>query len=258
MKKYLYILLVFFLASCGGSDDVVENQSNNTSAELEPNRILSFYAELPTAGMFNPSYYHDFTYENGKLKKMTGKLVKQANGQEMFFTNAYSLLSYSSNTVTVEHSETNGDVKKVIHTLENNRLKKSEMYSQFDELIMVKNFSYEADKILVHSKRYSWDTYETYFLDASKNLTKSEKLEKSSNISTKLTTTYYSNFDTAKNPYKKLYLMSDNFFIKSLSENNYRKITFTSEDLQNPQSLPGNGNSEWTYNYDSNGQVIIN
>ncbi|WP_129536095.1 hypothetical protein [Chryseobacterium sp. 3008163] len=73
-----------------------------------------------------------------------------------------------------------------------------------------------------------------------------------------MTTIYYSNFDTAKNPYKKLYLMNENFFVKSLSANNYRKMSYTIEYLQNPQSVPGNGSSEWTYNYDSNGQVIIN
>jgi hypothetical protein len=257
MQKYLYILFILCLTSCSGNDDSSENQFND-SALLEPNKILTYYAELPTVGSLNPNWYYEFFYENGKLKRMNGKLVKQYNGIEMFFNNPYSTLSYSANQVIIEHSETDGDIKKVINTFDNDRLKKSEMYSQYNELIAEKNFSYEADKISVHTHRYSWDTYDTYYFNSAKNLIKSEKLEKSSNVSNKLTTTYYSNFDTAKNPYKKLYLMNENFFVKSLSANNYRKISYTIEYLQNPQSVPGNGSSEWTYNYDSSGQVIIN
>lgn len=256
MQKYLYILLVLCLISCRGNDDSLENQSD-VSAVLEPNKMLTFYAELPAIGSLYPNWYYEFFYENGNLKRMNGKLVKQNNGIEMFFNSPYSTLSYSGNQVIIEHSETDGDIKKVINTLDNNRLKKTEMFSQYNELIAVKNFSYETGKISVHTNRYYWDTYDTYYFNSDNNLIKSEKLEKSNSISNKLTTTYYSNFDTAKNPYKKLYLMNDNFFVKSLSANNYKKISYTIEYLQNPQSVPGNGSSVWTYNYDSNGQVIL-
>lgn len=244
------------MISCSGNDDSTENQYNN-SALLEPNKILTFYAELPTVGSFNPDWYYEFLYENGKLKRMNGKLVKQYNGVEMFFNSPYSTLSYSANQAIIEHSETFGDIKKVINTLDNDRLKKSEMYNQNNELVGVKNFSYDTDRISVHTNKYSWDTYDTYYFDSAKNLIKSEKLEKSNNVSNKLTTTYYSNFDTAKNPYKKLYLLNENFFIKSLSTNNFRKITYTIENLQNPQSIPGNGGSDWTYKYDADGQLIL-
>lgn len=254
MQKYLYILFIFCLISCSGNDESSENQ--NLTAP-EPSKILSFYAELPIISSLNKNWYYECSYENGLLKMMKGKLVKQYNGSEMFFSTPYSLLSYSPNKVIIEHSDADGEIKKIVQTLENNMLKKSEMYNEFDELITVKNFSYEVDKILVHTKRYSWDTYDTYFFDSFKNLTKSEKLEKSSDINIKLTTTYYTNFDTAKNPYKKLYLINDSFFVKSLSTNNYRKITYTIDNLQNPQSIPGNGNSEWAYQYDSNGQVSL-
>ncbi|KUJ54759.1 hypothetical protein [Chryseobacterium aquaticum] len=259
MRKIFYLLFTFLLWSCSSNDDSQDSQ-NNTSYGLEPSRIWTYYAELPISTTKNPDWYYQFSYENGLLKMMNGKLYKMGNSGFEFYTfsqNVSANFSYSGNQIVVEYSENGGEIKKSINTLESGRIKKSESFDEFNNLIITKNYSYETDKISVHTKRYTFDTYDTYFFDSNKNLIKSEKLQVSSNIQTRLTTTQYLNFDQAKNPYKKLYIVNDNFFIKSLSENNFRKITYITQDLQYPELYPGSGYTEWTYQYDSNGQVIL-
>ncbi|OCK53141.1 hypothetical protein BA768_00875 [Chryseobacterium sp. CBo1] len=262
MKKLLYILLAFAVISCSGTDDILQEATfQNNSSELQPDKIWVYYAELPVITNVNQDWNYKFLYENGLLKRMTGRLNKVNSGGSniYFFSNdIYTNVSYLPNQVVVEHSEMHDGVKKIVHTLQNNKLIKSEIYNNYNEIYQVKNYSYEANKISVHTKWYSWDTYDTYFFDSNKNLIKSEKLELSGNVETKLTKTDYLNFDTAKNPYKKLSLLNENFFVKSLSENNYRKISYTTQYLPNdPQILPGNGYNEWTYQYNSDGQVVL-
>ncbi|CAD7801735.1 hypothetical protein CHRY9390_00820 [Chryseobacterium aquaeductus] len=260
MKKLLNILLLLFLFSCSGNCDSLEEVSQNFNSDLEPSKIWTYYAELPIITTQNPDWYYQFSYENGLLKRMNGKLYKMGNSGFEFYTfsqNVSTNFSYSGNQIVVEYSENDAEIKKSINTLESGRIKKSESFDEFNNLIITKNYSYETDKISVHTKRYTFDTYDTYFFDSNKNLIKSEKLQVSSNIQTRLTTTQYLNFDQAKNPYKKLYIVNDNFFIKSLSENNFRKITYITQNLQYPELNPGSGYSEWTYQYDADGQVIL-
>ncbi|MBW7676116.1 hypothetical protein [Chryseobacterium chendengshani] len=260
MRKISYLFLAFLLLSCSGNNDDLQDNQNNTSNELEPSKIWTYYAELPTITMQNPDWYYQFSYENGLLKRMNGRLSKINNSGSdlyLFSHDIFSNVSYSGNQIVVEHSQNDGEIKKIIYTLENGKVEKSESFNEYNDLIITKIFSYETDKISVHTKRYTFDTYDYYFFDSNKNLIKSEKLEVSSNIQTKLTTTQFLNFDQAKNPYKKLYIVNDNFFVKSLSSNNYRKITYTTQYLQYPELNPGFGNTEWTYQYDSNGQLIL-
>ncbi|WP_370898889.1 hypothetical protein [Chryseobacterium gossypii] len=179
-------------------------------------------------------------------------------GITIFMTAPYSLFSYNNDKISIQHSEiADNGAKKEICNMENGKLKSRYLYDGSDFLFSEKTYAYQADKVIVDEKKYTWEYFTTYFFDSNQNLIKSEKLEKSGGIDSKLTTTFYSNFDTAKNPFKKLYLCNDNFYEKSLSKNNYRKIDYTVQDLQNTQFPLGNGHSEWTYSYGSDGQVIL-
>lgn len=255
MKKLFYFLFILGIISCANSDDILENQQIST--ELEPNKAFVHYIEFPKQTIPQPSWYYTFNYENGNLIKMTGKFVKSESIwlPDSFYPDSFITLSYSTNQTEVKYSS--DTYPTIVYTMENNKPKKAELYNQFNELITVKNYTYESGKIKIYSKTYTFETYSTYYFDSNSNLIKSEKLEKSGGEDKTLTTTTYSNFDNSKNPFKKLYLVNDNFYEKSLSRNNYRKINYTVEYLENPQSLPGNGNSEWIYQYDSNGQIVL-
>jgi len=256
MKKLFYFLFVLGIISCStNSNDMLENQQLST--DLEPNKAFVHYIEFPKLASLQPSWYYTFNYQNGKLVRMTGKFVKSENIwlPDSFYPDSFTTLSYNNNQTEVKYS--NDIYPTIVYTMENDKPKKAELYNQFNELITVKNFTYESGKIKVYSKTYTFETYYTYYFDSNNNLIKSEKLEKAGGLDRTLTTTTYSNFDNSKNPFKKLYLLNDNFYEKSLSSNNYRKTNYIIQNLENPQSLPGNGNNEWTYQYDSDGQVKL-
>ncbi|MCX8525034.1 hypothetical protein OF897_14035 [Chryseobacterium formosus] len=256
MKKLFYSLFVLGIISCStSSDDMLENQQIPT--DLEPNKAFAYYMESPKLSSLQPSWYYTFNYENGRLVKMTGKFVKSESIwlPDSFYSDPFTTLSYHNNQIELKFS--NDTYPTIVYTIENDKPKKAELYNQFNELITVKNYTYEIGKIKIYSKTYTLETYYTYYLDSNNNLIKSEKLEKSGGLDKTLTTTTYSNFDNSKNPFKKLYLLNDNFYEKSLSNNNYRKINYTIQNLENPQYLPGNGNAEWAYQYDLNGQIVL-
>jgi hypothetical protein len=102
--------------------------------------------------------------------------------------------------------------------------------------------------------------FSTYYFDSNNNLSKSETLEKAGDKNKQFTTTVYSDFDNAKNPFKKLYLINDDFYEKSLSKNNFRAKESVIEYAESPGGItpqPGISKAKWTYNYDAHGQVLL-
>jgi len=254
MKKIFYLLFALSVMSCGSDDIVSENQQQ--TADLSPEKALVHYMEFPKIVPFSPSYY-TFNYENGRLIKMTGKIQEFSNVGYLFFPEPYRTLTYNDNKVELKDSD--NAYSTVIYTMESDRPKKSELYID-NELVTTKSYTYESNKIMVYEDTYNKnkEVFITYLFDSNQNLIKSEKLEKSGGADKTLTTTNYSNFDQAKNPFKKLSLINDNLYEKSLSINNYRKVEGTVYQFYNPNQFPpGSFNSQWTYQYDSNGQVLL-
>lgn len=251
MKKTFYFLFtIVSMISCSNNDE--GSLDNQNEPELEPQKAIVHYMQFPNYYSYGPIYY-TFNYENGRLLKMTGKVLQN----EMFFPEIVRTLSYSNNQVIL--NDPDDLYTKKNYTIENNRLAKAELY-RYDELATSTSYTYENSKIIVYGDSYNknMETITSYFFDANKNLIKSEKLDKSAGINKKLTTTNYSNFDNAKNPFKKLYLINDNFYEKSLSVNNYRKIEGTIYYYDNPNNYPpGVFMSQWNYKYDSNGQILL-
>ncbi|WP_415325548.1 hypothetical protein [Chryseobacterium sp. MMS23-Vi53] len=257
IKKLFYLFFALVIISCSTSNDVLEEQNNIQQEDLQPEKILPFYAY--TNANFLVGGYFRCLYDNGRLIKIYGKYVKSQTVlvPDTFNSDTFTGLTYNNDQVKLEYSDNPHEV--IIYTIENNRPKKSELYI-YDELVTSIKYTYEADKITIYKDIYNKNREELikYFFDSNKNLTKSERLEKSGGVETKLTITNYSNFDNAKNPFKKLSLINETFYEKSLSANNYRKIEGTTELLNTQHPFPnGNFKSEWTYQYDSNGQVLL-
>ncbi|MDH6252292.1 hypothetical protein M2347_002019 [Chryseobacterium sp. H1D6B] len=259
MKKLLFLFLMMCLLSCSNNDDIQDIQTVQNTADLEPDRIWVSLAEWPNnVGFNNGPLEYKFTYENGNLKKMSGQLVEAYPGTLLFIKDYYWDLSYIGNKITLKNY-TDKKINELIYTIENGRPLKAEMYNDLDELVFTKEYTYEPNKIKVYINQADIrETYITYYFDSNKNLIKSEKLEKISGIDQKLTITNYSDFDTAKNPYKKLYLLNDTFYEKSLSANNYRKAEGTTELLNSSHPFPsGTFMYSQTYIYDANGQIFL-
>lgn len=250
--------------SCStSSDDILENQQ--VSADLEPAKAFVHYMDFPKITSLYPSWYHTFNYENGKLVKMSGKVALAGTWlPNIFFPDSVITLSYNNNNNKVTLKNSDNPYTAIVYTMESNRLEKSELFDNDlvnpEVLMRTRTYTYESNKINVYEDEFNKnrEAFTTYFFDSNKNLIKSEKLEKSGGVDMKFTTTTYSDFDNAKNPFKKIFLVNDNFYEKSLSVNNFRKVEGTIHEFYNPNNYPdGNFMSQWTYQYDTIGQVLL-
>lgn len=259
MKRIFYVLFILSLFSCSTNNDTIEN----TPTEIEPEKGYIFEMDYRST-MPDPNHYYQFTYENGRLKNILGKFYTFSG----FSPNVLTQLTYSNNTVKIDYFERE-DVhgyKTIYYTMENNRPVKSEKYQNYNGypsyLETAKTYAYGPNKITTYVKKGGYEYYTTYYLDSNNNLSKSEVLEKMGGVDNKITTTTYSDFDNAGNPFKKLYLINDDFYEKSLSTNNFRATNTISQYLPTPANgnmtyPPGYSNSQWSYNYDTNGQVLL-
>ncbi|MGH1520075.1 hypothetical protein [Chryseobacterium sp. JK1] len=267
MKKIFYILLGLSLFSCSTDDDVI---NETPSEDLQPDKAYVFLMDYPNSMAIYDRYYK-LTYENGRLKNIMGKFYPFSSPISYFNPNVLTQFTYSNNKVLVNYFEAPQETvgyKSVSYTLENGRPAKAEHYYNYNnnaypaELEFTNIYTYSENTIKVYMKSGAWEYFTTYYFDAKNNLTKKEFLERAGNIDHKITTTTYSDFDNAKNAFKKFYLVNDELFEKSLSANNFRgKETvsqyFPTEANGGIVGTPGYSNSHWTYNYDSNGQVLL-
>lgn len=264
MKKLFYFLFILGIISCTNSDDILENQQ--ISQDLEPDKAYAHYIDFPNINVsLYPSWYYTFNYENGRLIKMTGRSIYYQGIGYLFNSESYYSLIYNNNKVQVQDSQYLNTTK--VYTIENSKPIQAVSYIHNfdgDEVSKTSTYTYETNKIIVYENIYNgnMEIYTTYFFDSNKNLIKSEKLEKTYGVNKRLKITNYLNFDNANNPYKKLGLINEDFYEKSLSTNNYRKIESTSQHFPNPyngniQLPPGYEIANLTYKYDSNGQVLL-
>ncbi|CAD0223600.1 hypothetical protein KYG33_18370 [Chryseobacterium sp. D764] len=267
MKKLFYISLALSLFSCSSSDD--------TPADTPPPPPViqtekAYVNGVDGIGTPNPKEFYEFTYENGNLTNVKGRFYKIfMQMEDMFFADKITTLSYSNNKVILSELEGANfqGYQEYRFTMDNNKPVKQEHYYVNNvtgpgSVADTKTYTYEQDKL----KKIYWKfegpggyEYFTTYYYSNNNLTKSEVIEKISGIDNKLTTITYSDFDNAANPFKKLYLLNNELYEKSLSANNFRKKVSVTENLN-----PANGNIPpktttkiWNYKYDANGQVLL-
>ncbi|MFP3835530.1 hypothetical protein [Chryseobacterium sp. SIMBA_028] len=246
MKKIFYILLGICMLSCSSSND----EAIEDTRDLQPDKSYEFYIDTPYSSSTSVNNGHyQFTYENGNLKTVFGLNEKSLP------TNSISL-SYQDNQVKVFDAVNNSTNAYTIHTIENNKLVKSEFYNFVSVLGKTRSYTYEKGIISVYEEKGgNQDAIITYYFNNDNNLVKQEKLERIGGANLGLNTIIYSDFDKAKNPFKKLGLVNDSWFAKSLSTNNFRKveisyISFTNQDVSTKIY-------NCVYKYDSKGQVLL-
>jgi len=263
MRRIFYILLVLGLFSCSTNDETTTVTENQTE-DLQPDKGYIFEMDQRTT-LRSPEKYYQFFYENGRLQKMLGRNYFVTANVQIFYPDVITQLTYTNNKIQIDYleTETTSGYRTTSYLMENNRPIKAEQYYKNGtdaELEMSRTYTYGANTINVYTKRGYQELFATYYFDGNNNLSKSETLEKTSGKNKQFTTTVYSDFDNAKNPFKKLYLVNDDFYEKSLSKNNFRAKESVIEYAEYPGGIPpqpGISKSKWTYNYDTHGQVLL-
>ncbi|MGU3373345.1 hypothetical protein [Chryseobacterium sp. M5A1_1a] len=253
MKKIFYILFALSLFSCSSNEEIIEETQKQ---DLQPDKAYIHYVDRPASNL-NADWYYRFNYENGNLTKISGWLKGK-----LFSSDSYTYLTYQGNEVKVSYSF-DSDLTNV-YTLQNNKPIKEVLYIQ-DYIQGTKTYAYENDKIKIYIKLPNTlsDYFLTYYFNpVTKNLIKSEFLHQSQGTDVELTTIVYSDFDNAQNPFKKMGLVSDDLYEKSLSANNFRTKMVTVEEFAHPLNgnvamPPSTTIQNLTYKYDSNGQVLL-
>jgi hypothetical protein len=274
MKFYLYFFILLSYISCSR-----DNESITIEEDLKPEKIgillpyLRYDFIMPNSDL---NYY--FIYDNqGRVIKRKGGQISAptTSGALGIFSNAVITdINYLPNKiiVTKKSDDTNiyvsPDVKEyktdnIGRVIESNKLFKSSPI--FDEYYYYK-YNKEGQLIEIETKfpNYPYDpndptdfilSYKEIFTYSNSNLVSSIKTVLKNDIPTKNSTEkIFSNYDNAKNPFKRLTIFNE-YFYQGLSKNNCRKIvtkTYNEDTMLTSENI-----SEWSYNYDKNGQVIL-
>lgn len=269
-----FCLITIFAISLINCRD--ENSNPKLEEDLMPEKIN--YGWTIPDGMWNPetdNNYH-FTYDNNKrlINKKGGFLPLPATtGFSGFFSKSVNTkIIYENNKATssdyVDDPNLAIQPNYKVYTLLNNQIIEKYIPSNnpiFDKKLSYKYTNSKLTEIITSFPNMPYDPKDPsdYVLTASEkfeydnngNLIKSIIVSKHNDVingGRKETT--FGNYDNARNPFKKLYLLEE-YFYKSLSKNNYRYLLIRSFDQNN--NMTSFSESSWEFTYDSAGNIIL-
>jgi hypothetical protein len=266
-----------FSCSRDNEENIVEDDLLITKMSrliLYPNSLSYNNAEL--------SFIFHYDNEKNLIEKKGGFFQSSwgtgYEGLGQYFTDKiYTSLVYNGNNVTVEDFSSSIDFtvpkNSKYFILDNNkRIKQknvpSTVISSYRDI--QQNFIYnnigqltEINTTLPNMPYDPTDPYdyietylEKFYYDSKGNLIKTEYFEQKNGVNKgiKVIRTF-EDYDNSYNPWKRMYLLDD-FFYRSISKNNFRKYKVVRYEENGDVSL--NSQQSWTFNYDSNGNIIIN
>lgn len=270
MKQILtFFALGFLLFSCNNDGEIINNQNNLPLVTKMSYPI--FNSENQTKLI-----YFDYDNNNRLIKKTGGFMQLSATtGYSGFFTNEiYTSLVYENNKVTIENFSTSTVFtvpkntiyftlnsamqieQKVIPNTHNNHRSKNQVFNYSNEkLVEIKttfpNMPYDStdpnDYLLTYSEKFHYDSNgnlaKTEYFEQQNGINKGEKIVR-----------IFENYDKGLNPWKRFYLL-DEYFYRSISKNNYRKYI---EVHYNNEIITSSYEVNWTFSYDSNGNILTN
>lgn len=271
--KYLFTVLFVGICfiSCNSDENITDDSSNETlMREMNLNVMYPFSSPI-NRGEIN--FIFEYDNKNRLTKKNGGYLaIALATGFDSYFSDkVYKTLIYTDNKVTVENFYAGDDVtiqrNPIYYTLNSaNQIeekvdpkiiymtafkKQSYKYSNGKLIEIVTTFpniSYDPNDVEDYILTFS----EKFYYDVNNNLIKTEYLELHNGVfnGEKIVRTF-EDYDNSLNPFKRLQLLEE-YFYRSLSQNNFRKYT---ETLDNFGTISTRKTS-WTFPYDTKGNII--
>lgn len=248
MKHYYFLLIIIFLLGCKGEELC------NSRLDQYPNIVTGYYL------LSNP----DSININFKLKyNSKGQIIRRIGGfyydkntymPRSFFTdNVYDSIVYIGDTIKIlniylqpnEYYVSRSLQEETTIVLSENGNFKESYKSDGQSMKYYYNKNNQISKTITTisvdtSVMFTWNR--TFFYSASANLDSCRTIFTDAN-STISSLSNFSNFDNVPNPFKSL-RMFDDTFIRSLSENNYRK-----------KYSSANNFAEWQFSYDECGNI---
>lgn len=264
------VLISLFLYSCSNREEESEVIEPNYPLLMKlDSRLLNVSAPISL-----PDYNFYFEYDNQeKLTKKIGGFLPTSGSTgfgDVFSTDLYTTLIYMNNKVTVENFYNSS-----IYTVPKNS-KYYTINSQFQIVekeipgsslyhFKKQTFHYnnnvldEIKTTLPNMPYYPPDGYietysEKFFYDGSKNLIRTEYYELRNGVreGEKIIRTF-GDYDNSYNPFKRFTLL-DEYFYRSLSKNNFRTYR---EERTYEYGGSNTSTQSWTFNYDGNGNIIL-
>lgn len=270
--KYLFTILVagICLVSCSSNEDNTENKDSDPLVKQ-----MKFDGSNPVLTDNYQNLNFNFEYDNQKrLTKKVGGYMAIASGtgySRAYTDKVFTSLIYTNNKVTVENFYSGIytiDKNTSYYTLNssnqieekekpNNSLYQSKKlfykYSNGKLIEIVTTYpnmpydpNEETDYILTYSEKFYYDDNE--------NLFKTEYFEQHNgkNEGEKIVRTF-EDYDKSYNPFKRFQLLEE-YFYRSLSRNNFRRYTETSDYYGNSREVEAN----WEFTYDTKGNIVLN
>ena len=261
------VILAFFLFSCSDDNNDGENQDNDP---LFTKMSYGFGTKN------QEDLYIQFEYDSHKrLIKKTGGIFEMDSmtGYSSFYTDQlYTTFVYSKNKVTIENFDTIDGYtapKNTSYVTLNNEgqiVQKDIPPPPGADYFWYKRkvYSYSGNKLteiktsypdMPHDPNdpYVRTVLENFYYDSNGNLSKVETHEQINGEDTSKIVRVFEDYDNSYNYMKRLYLL-DEYFYSTISKNNFRKYNEKYynylDELQFERSI------NWTYQYDSNGNII--
>ncbi|WP_347219403.1 hypothetical protein [Chryseobacterium sp.] len=277
-KELLFVVLLSLsLSSCSSGDEDVQEVTatvNNNDGDLMPARILKLVVGFEDSDPVALDYYQRFTYNSLK------KLVKVDREQSNQLSQVYLNLNYSGNTVTVENRSYDSNVitpkNTIVYTLNNNgkviekyvpsvsfngqvTYGSRRYYYEYDGQNKLQKVILKYPDIVPGTPSYHYlkelERVDLFFYEGNnlKRIVSQSAGDYNSNSNIKRETVF-SDYDMAKNPFKKLELI-EFYFYRSLSENNYRNMKIYNYDEEGTKTLFSE--QGWNFRYDHNNQLLL-
>lgn len=270
MKKIATILFIgIILNSCSNNDNL---DSENLGA-----LITSIKIDLINAVQMEIfDFQFEYDYKKRLVKKTTAHLIQQNGSFNYINLDVYTTLTYNNNNVTIEDFSTSNNyplskntnyytlnsknqiTTREIPNISNSERTKKMFYKYANNKLTEITTTYPNRPYDVNIPYYSYIlTYsEKFYYDSNGNLSKTEYYEQHDDLDVgDKTIRTFENHDTSFNPTKRLFLLEE-YFYRSLSNNNFRKHTKKTYNMFN--DLISFSETSFSFNYDSSGNIIVN
>lgn len=270
MKNYLYIfILITSIVSCRNDES-----KSIIDEDITPEKIDYYYVKKANNYFLPKESNSILEYDNNKRlihKKGGFQLLPGEEEIRLFTTKIGAKINYVNNTAIVTDyfvypDNTTYEAENCVYLLDGNRILEKHFPPPppnvsdplFNKKLIFKynNNSQISEIITTFPNRPDNPNKvtETFEYNSSGNLIRTTKITRYiDNFILEKKITEFSDYDNAKNPFKKMILLDD-FFYRALSRNNYRRIeekTYFFEELTSSNFY------SWTFPYDSNGNLIL-